>query len=968
MEYLTLNSFETKRSVTIDSLKTHFLPIQEGEGDPSPENVRPITGWNSIKIRKTGKNLAKIVGYSAISFDNVSSARRISNSYGTTLSTTDYSDELSITQTQYPETSRLNSYTNGYLNIGLDGLTFNKSYNVSFKIFNITSNPLNAMLSNISISNPNGNIFGAPIATEDGRLIFKNINYRRSTLYPDRCGFSIYNCGMSFTLSEFMVTAVEDEDFTYEPYREEEVEVELPETMYGGYVDIAKGELVETCKLRYYGGTSGWSDGGVYTGHRFNSYLDNAASNAKGNTDIIACNYLKPAPNGKSANVAVYGNNIITAATSGKLVYINVDFADTVEEWKAYLSDHPLALVYNLETPIHYPLPPETLKTLRGFNTIFSTTNDTIEVGYSEMSPTSLLKRRRDIIASEPHLVTVETGNTEDSDIIASFKTNTALPLKSMVVNFEPKQEGEGDPSPENIRPITGLSELEIHNFPHLVQWNQWLQPLTEEYWRAYDTSNNTVTFSEDGVATNEWLNTRGGYSSSIRNKVGTLQSEGQVWYVSYMVRHHGQDTKMWQVECCGGRQIRGIVDAEPEIWYQVSAVTTYNRGTRNYVYIGNLSDVQAEPGLTADVKAPIHINLTQMFGAGNEPTKDEFEAQCALNGIDLTTYNPYDEGTVMPWRMSANEDQVYNIPLTLPNLITPEPKSITSYNVDFTVNEDGTVDYEGTPTSYAGVVVGFYYPKGGETITATICGDNANICFNAIQLYYDSKWNNPYPALEGKKTFTLDLSEFSDVGIVRIALKRMSNDVYMKGRCWVRVVEGTADTGDEVFGGYIDLENNEFVKTWECVGLDSLSWGTSTADTNTYPNAVPVFRCSSLETDISKEAKNYRNGITWYVSGLQSISGTSITSLSARVYQAFDKDLSFVITQSGSTGWFGVRADHIDNVNDLKRFLQGKKVAYPKEVPVHFPLSPTVIRTLKGTNNIYTNANGKSIIKYWTH
>ena len=75
-----------------------------------------------------------------------------------------------------------------------------------------------------------------------------------------------------------------------------------------------------------------------------------------------------------------------------------------------------------------------------------------------------------------------------------------------------------------------------------------------------------------------------------------------------------------------------------------------------------------------------------------------------------------------------------------------------------------------------------------------------------------------------------------------------------------------------------------------------------------------------------------------------------------------------FSIAQRGAKGVMTIRADQFDNVADLKRFLQGKKVAYPKEVPVHFPLSPTVIRTLKGMNNIYTNANGKSTIKYWTH
>ena len=964
MEYLTLNSFSTKRSVTIDSLKTHFLPIQEGEGDPSPENVRPITGWNSIKIRKTGKNLAKIVGYSAQNVVSSSSSRSLTNNYGTTISSTDNVDELIITQTNYPNSDIKYSYNNGYFAVVLDGLPFEKRYNVFFRISNIVSNPFNISLdTNIMVICPYGDMVRGSVS-EDGLCVFRNLYFRRRTLTPDRCSVEIRNCGMSFTLSEFMITAVEDEDFTYEPYSEEEVEVELPETMYGGYVDISKGEIVQEYYKYIITGNENFSAAGSWVTIYLPRPFD--ISTIALYPGVGICTHYPYAPYKRGKIGVMYNERNLTF--DGNIL--------DADGWKAFCKDQydngtPVEVCYKLKEPKSYPLPPETLKTLRGFNTVFSTTNDTIEVGYSEMSPTSLLKRRRDIIASEPHLVTVETGNTEDSDIIASFKTNAVLPIKSMVTNFEPKQEGEGDPSPENIRPITGLSELEIHNFPHLVQWNQWLQPLTEEHWRAYDTSNNTVTFSEDGVATNEWLNTNIGYLSSIRNKVGTLQSEGQVWYVSYMVRHHGQDTKRFGVECCGGRQLRSIVEAEPENWYQVSVVTTYNRGTRNYVYIANMSDTaSAEVGLMADVKAPIHINLTQMFGAGNEPTKDEFEAQCALNGIDLTTYNPYDEGTVMPWRTSENEDQVYNIPLTLPNLITPEPKSITSYNVDFTVNEDGTVDYEGTPTSYAVGVVGYYYVKGGETITVTLCGDIANLCFNAQSLY-DSSYNrisflgnvNNY---EGKITYTIDLSEYPDAYILKILLKRYSNNVYMKGKCWVRVVEGTVDTGDEVFGGYIDLENNELVKTWECVGLDSLSWSIWCANTETYPDAVPVFINNERNSDISAYAKRDGNGIQWLASGLKnpSIPGANRTQMSGRLKE----NNTFSIAQSGGAGMFTIRADQFDNVADLKRFLQGKKVAYPKEVPVHFPLSSTVIRTLKGMNNIYTNANGKTIIKYWTH
>ena len=37
-------------------------PKQAGTGDPSPDNVRPITGWDSVQARRYGKNLLKLTG------------------------------------------------------------------------------------------------------------------------------------------------------------------------------------------------------------------------------------------------------------------------------------------------------------------------------------------------------------------------------------------------------------------------------------------------------------------------------------------------------------------------------------------------------------------------------------------------------------------------------------------------------------------------------------------------------------------------------------------------------------------------------------------------------------------------------------------------------------------------------------------------------------------------------------------
>ena len=40
--------FRTPSRVPLESLTFHFLPKQEGSGDPSPSNVRPITGWTGL--------------------------------------------------------------------------------------------------------------------------------------------------------------------------------------------------------------------------------------------------------------------------------------------------------------------------------------------------------------------------------------------------------------------------------------------------------------------------------------------------------------------------------------------------------------------------------------------------------------------------------------------------------------------------------------------------------------------------------------------------------------------------------------------------------------------------------------------------------------------------------------------------------------------------------------------------------
>lgn len=100
-------SFWSPKPAAIKSLKVYFEPKQAGEGDPSPDNVRPIEGWNGVETWKTGKNVCHIVGYAAKNNNSPTATRSLTNNYGTTINTIDFQDtdsSLVVTQTDSPRT------------------------------------------------------------------------------------------------------------------------------------------------------------------------------------------------------------------------------------------------------------------------------------------------------------------------------------------------------------------------------------------------------------------------------------------------------------------------------------------------------------------------------------------------------------------------------------------------------------------------------------------------------------------------------------------------------------------------------------------------------------------------------------------------------------------------------------------------------------------------------------------------
>ena len=99
--------------------------------------------------------------------------------------------------------------------------------------------------------------------------------------------------------------------------------------------------------------------------------------------------------------------------------------------------------------------------------------------------------------------VAVSTG------AVATVTDGTALLMPSLKVGIEPVQEGSGDPSPDNIRPISGWSEANVYVSPttsaedgttYNIQFRDGDNPLTV-YGGTLDVVNGVLTLTDGYIS-----------------------------------------------------------------------------------------------------------------------------------------------------------------------------------------------------------------------------------------------------------------------------------------------------------------------------------------------------------------------------------------------------------------------------------------------------------------------------------
>lgn len=425
-------TFETDISDKVKSLIIDIEPVQEGSGEPSPDNIRQITGWTKATITHHGKNIA-----------------------------------------QY--------WQQGY--IGTDGsIKTGSTYAMAKPIFVQNGRP-------IAVSNTAGDYQGIAVFSDSSleNMIYRLANtastYTASQDCYVVCWFNkVYS---EYTELDFVDRGVQIE-FSYNPtdfesYKHDEYSITFSSeagTVYGGKLDVVKGELVVDRAMVDLGtlNWAGWTESGSII---FNAIVEGKVRIRKSE---LLCSQYKP-----NYNVSVWRDLLdfeITGASNDR-VYIRDSRYSDVATFKAAMSG--VKLVYELATPITYQLTPQEINTIIGTNTIYSDTGD-VSILYPKtltpavaVSNVSLMELRRNIMMAMQHnyIPEITTYGVEwhYSD------PSTILTRTGNAANFS------------NPIPAESLSETGSSPFDNIYPWSEM---------KRYNIINGEVAYSEDDAGYSE--------------------------------------------------------------------------------------------------------------------------------------------------------------------------------------------------------------------------------------------------------------------------------------------------------------------------------------------------------------------------------------------------------------------------------------------------------------------------------
>lgn len=346
-------------------VKAKWEPMQEGTGTPSPENIRPIKGRDSVRVTRCGETLW--------SLDKITL-----QTFNTNITTQIDMDAVNL----LPRNVKL--YFSGQCS--------------------------NGKLREIRFYDGTGAEMGT-LCTEGGySTVIKAGNIAKVLLYAG------LNENSERTCTNLQITPGTTAPTTYTPYIGQSNTLTLPSTIYGGEVDAVSGEGQDTWKSVSLDGTEKWNTWGVNKNNTnvtgFFTYYINDYSNDGSDINKILCSTMS----NKEKNIWGGKNMGVGLANSGNSKYLiycvtTNTLPDTTDDKKAIASFKTfLANLYAAGTPVQvaYKLATQTpftatgaqpMPALAGANTVLTDADSATVTGRAD--PIKRITDLEDAVASQ---------------------------------------------------------------------------------------------------------------------------------------------------------------------------------------------------------------------------------------------------------------------------------------------------------------------------------------------------------------------------------------------------------------------------------------------------------------------------------------------------------------------------------------------------------------------------------------
>lgn len=317
----------------LQSLKFSIEPKQSGSGDPSPSNIRPISGWSQVDGAAAGANLIDVTASSG-------------SAEGLTFTMDRAAGTITLTNTRT---------ANGTVSVNASMVLQAGTYTLSCDGEN-SDFYARVMQGATRIAYYVSPTFTLTEPTTVSIDIFAraNVNANGRVLKP------MLNVGSSAAL--------------FAPYQGTPITISLGQTVYGGTLDVVSGKLVvDRAMVTFDGSESGWSKSGSATNGYYKG-MTGSPYYAKASTAFISDKFAYTS--NRNTYFATYGKCYCDTAFN-----FNVDPAviggKTLALWKAWLTANPLQVVYELATPTEVDLTPVGVNSLLGQNNIWASCGDT---------------------------------------------------------------------------------------------------------------------------------------------------------------------------------------------------------------------------------------------------------------------------------------------------------------------------------------------------------------------------------------------------------------------------------------------------------------------------------------------------------------------------------------------------------------------------------------------------------------